>query len=154
MKKNKFFAMLLCSTLVFTALTGCSTASSGTATANTTKKPQLIVGVSFQNMDNPYFITMNKAAQEEADLIGAKLIVTDANSDVSKQTSDVEDMIQKGVKILLLNPTDSKGIETAVNEAKKAGITVVTIDAQANGPVDSFVGSKNYDAGLMAGEQI
>jgi ABC-type sugar transport system substrate-binding protein len=29
-------------------------------------------------------------------------------------------------------------------------VVVVAVDANANGPVDSFVGSKNYDAGVMA----
>lgn len=31
---------------------------------------------------------------------------------------------------------------------------MVAIDAQANGPIDSFVGSKNYDAGFIAGEHL
>lgn len=150
MKKGKIFAMLICVTLAFTA---CGKAATGTAKTTSTK-PQLVIGMSFQEMENPYFITMNEAVKEEADLIGAKLIVTDAKHDVSKQTSDIEDMIQKGVKIILLNPTDSKGIETAVKEAKKAGVVVVAIDAQANGPIDSFVGSKNFDAGYKAGVQL
>ena len=54
------------------------------------------------------------------------------------------------IDILLLNPTDSVGVETAVISAQQAGVTVVAIDAQANGPIDGFVGSKNYDAGYKA----
>ncbi|WP_291635615.1 substrate-binding domain-containing protein [Clostridium sp.] len=150
---KKALAILMIATLGFT---GCSqTAKTETPSATEVAAPdQLVIGMSFQEMENPYFITMNEAVQEAADAVGAKLIVTDAKHDVIKQTSDIEDMIQKGVKILLLNPTDSKGIETAVIEAKKAGLTVVCIDAQANGPIDSFVGSKNYDAGYLAGKQM
>ncbi|WP_277985086.1 substrate-binding domain-containing protein [Salinicola tamaricis] len=59
-------------------------------------------------------------------------------------------MVQRGIDILLLNPTDSVGIETAVLEAHQAGVTTIAIDAQAKGPVDGFVGSKNYDAGYKA----
>lgn len=155
MKKKKVVALLIATTLAFTgAFAGCGQTDKKDAAGTDKKDGQLIVGMSFQEMDNPYFITMREAVEEEANLIGAKLIVTDAKHDVSKQTSDIEDMIQKGVKILLLNPTDSKGIETAVIEAKEAGVTVVAIDAQANGPIDSFVGSKNYDAGFKAGEQM
>jgi ribose transport system substrate-binding protein len=82
--------------------------------------------------------------------IGAQVFVTDAHHDVSKQVSDVEDMLQKKIDILLVNPTDSTGIVSAVNSAKKAGVVVVAVDANANGPVDSFVGSKNFDAGVMS----
>ena len=62
--------------------------------------------------------------------------------DVAKQIGDVEDMLQKKVDILLINPTDSVGVQSAVISAHKAGAVVVAIDAQAEGPLDSFVGSK------------
>lgn len=150
---KKVLGLLIAAMLTFT---GCGqAANTSSKPADETAKPKkLTIGMSFQEMDNPYFITMNEAIKEAADQIGAELIVTDAKHDVNKQTSDIEDMIQKGVKILLLNPTDSKGIETAVVEAKKAGVVVVCVDAQANGPIDSFVGSKNYDAGYLAGKQL
>jgi ribose transport system substrate-binding protein len=146
-KSKKLLALLIVATLGFV---GCS---KGAETTETTKE-KLVIGMSFQEMENPYFITMNEAVKEAADAVNATLIVTDAKHDVVKQTSDIEDMIQKGVKILLLNPTDSKGIETAVIAAKKAGVVVVCIDAEASGPIDSFVGSKNYDAGYLAGKQM
>lgn len=53
-----------------------------------------------------------------------------------------------------MNPTDSVGIEGAIRSASKAGVVIVAVDAQANGPIDSFVGSKNYDAGFLAGEAL
>ena len=108
------------------------------------------IGMSFQELNNPYFVTMQQALEEAAASIGAKVLITDARHDVSKQTSDVEDMLQKKIDILLLNQTDSTGVEGVVKSAKKAGVVVVAVDANAKGPVDSFVGSKNYDAGVMA----
>jgi len=108
------------------------------------------IGMTFQELNNPYFVTMQKALKEAAASIGAQVVVTDAHHDVSKQISDVEDMLQQGINILLVNPTDTVGITSAVNAAVKAGVVVVAVDANANGPVASFVGSKNYDGGLMA----
>lgn len=115
---------------------------------------QLVIGMSFQEMNNPYFITMHEALLEAAESLGAKVIVTDARHDVNKQISDIEDMIQRGIDILLLNPTDSVGVEVAVHTAKEAGVIVVAVDAQAEGPLDSFVGSKNYNAGYEAGKYM
>ncbi len=124
-------------------------------TANAEDKDgKLTIGVSFQEMNNPYFVVMNEAAEDIAQKIGADLLVTDARHDVNKQINDIEDMIQKGIDILILNPTDSVGVQGAVESAKEAGVIVVCVDAQADGPIDAFVGSKNYDAGLYAGDYL
>ncbi|MBY5970889.1 D-ribose-binding periplasmic protein precursor [Pseudooceanicola marinus] len=110
----------------------------------------LKIGMTFQEMNNPYFVSMQEALMEAADDLGAEVVVTDAGHDVAKQISDVEDMLQQDIDILLLNPTDSAGIEAAVRMAKDAGVIVVAVDANANGPVDTFVGSKNRDAGYQS----
>lgn len=110
----------------------------------------LKIGMTFQELNNPYFVSMQEALNEAAASLGATVIVTDAGHDVAKQISDVEDMLQQGIDILLLNPTDSAGVEAAVQAAKAQGVIVVAVDASANGPVDTFVGSKNRDAGYLS----
>lgn len=111
---------------------------------------KLKIGMTFQELNNPYFVSMQEALNEAGASLGAEVVVTDAGHDVAKQISDVEDMLQQNIDILLLNPTDSAGIEAAVHAAKAAGVVVVAVDANANGPVDTFVGSKNRDAGYMS----
>ncbi|UGX88530.1 ABC transporter substrate-binding protein [Phyllobacterium meliloti] len=110
----------------------------------------LKIGMTFQELNNPYFVSMQEALNSAAKSLGADVVITDARHDVAKQIADVEDMIQQGINILLVNPTDSSGIEAAVQAAHDAGIIVVAVDANASGPVDSFVGSKNRDAGYMS----
>lgn len=129
----------------------------GTSTAQAQAQPAkqpLRIGMTFQELNNPYFVTMKQALEEAAASIGATVVTTDARHDVAKQIGDVEDMIQKKVDILLLNPTDSTGVQSAVRSAKKANLVVVAVDANAQGPVDSFVGSKNTDAGRLACEYL
>ena len=147
---------LAATTLFLFACVGCSqpSSSNGSAAVSLAGAKPIQIGVSFQELDNPYFVVMKEAAEEAARSIGAELHITDARHDVTKQISDVEDLVQKGIDILLLNPTDSVGIEAAVQAAHAAGVVVTAVDAQAQGPVDSFVGSKNYDAGRLAGEAL
>lgn len=133
--------------------TGCAK-SGGTNPTTAAKSSTLRIGMSFQELDNPYFAVMKQAFDEAGRSIGAEVFVTDARHDLTKQISDIEDLVQRRIDILLLNPTDSVGVEGAVRDAKKAGVTVVAVDAQASGPVDAFVGSKNYDAGRLAGEYL
>ncbi len=120
------------------------------AAAPALAQDKLKIGMTFQELNNPYFVSMQEALKEAAANIGADVIVTDAGHDVAKQISDVEDMLQQKIDILLVNPTDSAGIESAVTAAKAQNVIVVAVDANANGPVDTFVGSKNRDAGYMS----
>ena len=136
-----------------TALVAALAFGASAAQAQAPKQP-LRIGMTFQELNNPYFVTMKQALEEAAASIGATVVTTDARHDVAKQIGDVEDMIQKKIDILLLNPTDSTGVQSAVRSAKKAGLIVVAVDANAQGPVDSFVGSKNTDAGRLACEYL
>ncbi|MCR8958137.1 ABC transporter substrate-binding protein [Variovorax sp. S2] len=136
-----------------TAVLAALVCGASAAQAQAPKQP-LRIGMTFQELNNPYFVTMKQALEEAAASIGATVVTTDARHDVSKQIGDVEDMIQKKIDILLLNPTDSTGVQSAVRSAKKAGVIVVAVDANAQGPVDSFVGSKNLDAGRLACEYL
>ncbi|MDQ0252828.1 ribose transport system substrate-binding protein [Evansella vedderi] len=151
MKKYLAFLLVLMSTILF----ACGNQDSETnANQQEEGQKELVIGMAFQDMNNPYFITMKEAFEEAAESIGARSIVTDARHDVNKQTNDIADMVQQGIDILLVNPADSDGIETAVLAAKEAGVIVVAVDAQASGPIDSFVGSRNYDAGYLAGKKM
>lgn len=136
-----------------TAVVAALVCGTSTAQAQAPRQP-LRIGMTFQELNNPYFVTMKQALEEAAASIGATVVTTDARHDVAKQIGDVEDMIQKKIDILLLNPTDSAGVQSAVRSAKKAGVIVVAVDANAQGPVDSFVGSKNLDAGRLACEYL
>lgn len=131
-----------------------STIALSAATGAASAQEELRIGMSFQEMNNPYFVSMQEALNEAASGLGAQVVIADAGHDVAKQIADVEDMLQQGIDILLVNPTDSAGIEGAVQAAHDAGVIVVAVDANANGPVDSFVGSKNYDAGYLSCEYL
>lgn len=152
MKRNWLFASLI--TAVAFIAGGCGKHPATAEARTPERRGALRIGLSFQELDNPYFAVMKEAFDEAGHSIGAELFVTDARHDVTKQINDIEDLVQKGIDILLINPTDTVGVESAVREAKKAGVVVVAVDAQANGPVDAFVGSKNYEAGRLAGEYL
>jgi len=147
---------LITRTLRNIALAGCVAGAALLTTAVHAKDDSqpLTIGMSFQDLNNSYFIVMKESLEEIGKELDAKIIITDARHDISKQINDVEDMLQKNVDILLINPTDSVGIQSAVMSAQEAGVVTIAIDAQAEGGVDGFVGSKNFDAGYKAGEYL
>ena len=76
-------------------------------------------------------------------------------NDPAKELSNVEDLLVKGVDVLLINPTDSDAVGSAVAAANKAGVPVVTLDRGANsGTVVAHIASDNVAGGRMAGEFI
>lgn len=155
--KKKSLAVLLGLLMMAFLAVGCSgegTTGSAEGSDGGNAGGDLKIGMSFQEMNNPYFISMKEAFEEAAAEIGAETIIADAQHDVSKQINDIDDMIQRGINILLINPADSEGAQAAVQAAHDAGVIVVAVDAQAEGPLDSFVGSQNYDAGYLAGEKM
>jgi len=116
---------------------------------------KLTIGLALSTLNNPFFVDMRDGAQAYADKIGAKLVVVDAQNDASKQVSQVEDLIQQKVDVILLNPTDSDGLVSAVKDANKANIPVVTLDRSVNGgTVVSHIASDNVAGGKMAADFI
>ncbi|MGE5581356.1 MAG: substrate-binding domain-containing protein [Bacillota bacterium] len=120
-------------------------------------KKQVTIGATFMTMNNPFFVAMEKNIRAELKKIdpSAKLIVADSQFNLAKQISDVEDMIQQKIDILLLNAVDSKAIAPAVVAANKANIPVITLDVNAEGgKITSFIASDNYLAGKLCGEYL
>ncbi|WLR58721.1 ribose ABC transporter substrate-binding protein RbsB [Guptibacillus hwajinpoensis] len=111
------------------------------------------IGLSVSTLNNPFFVSMKDGVEAEAKENGMDVVVVDAQNDAAKQINDVEDLIQQGVDVLLINPTDSAAISTAVQSANSLGIPVVTLDRSAEkGDVATLVSSDNEKGGEMAGE--
>jgi ribose transport system substrate-binding protein len=69
-----------------------------------------------------------KAAEEFGEENGVKFnwIVNSADTDTGLQASNVTDLINKGVDVLVLIPIDSVAIRYSIKEAHEAGIPVIT----------------------------
>ncbi|MCH6264503.1 ribose ABC transporter substrate-binding protein RbsB [Neobacillus citreus] len=113
------------------------------------------IGLSVSTLNNPFFVSLRDGVQKEAKALGVQVKVVDAQNDSAKQINDVEDLIQQGVDLLLINPTDSAAISTAVQSANNIGIPVVTLDRSAEkGKVATLVASDNIKGGEMAADYI
>jgi ribose transport system substrate-binding protein len=132
---------------------GPDTAPGGTAASPAAKSGAVTVGLSLSTMDNPFFVALRDGAQAEAKAVGINLITVDAQNDPAKQIAGVEDLIQKKVPVILLNPTDSDAVANVVKEATAAGTKVISLDRAVNGAeVSSHIASDNVAGGEMAGE--
>ncbi|KAB2488228.1 ribose ABC transporter substrate-binding protein RbsB [Priestia endophytica] len=113
------------------------------------------IGLSVSTLNNPFFVSLKNGVVKEAKKQGMDVVIVDAQNDSAKQVNDVEDLLQQGVDVLLINPTDSAAISTAVQSANNIGIPVVTLDRSADkGKVETLVASDNVKGGEMAADYI
>ncbi|MCR5369834.1 MAG: D-ribose ABC transporter substrate-binding protein [Clostridium sp.] len=113
------------------------------------------VGLSLSTLNNPFFVTLSDGAEAKAKEMGVDLIVVDAGDDSAKQTSDIEDLISKDIKVLIVNPVDSDAVAPAVEDAIEKGIKVIAVDRVVNGvEVDCSIASDNVAGAKMAAEYL
>ena len=113
------------------------------------------MGLSLSTLNNPFFVTLRDGALDTAKKLGIELIVLDAQDNPAKQLNDIEDLIQQRVDLIIINPTDSDAIVSAVESANEAGIPVITVDRAANGgKVVCHIASDNVAGGRMAAQYI
>ncbi|WP_215142923.1 ribose ABC transporter substrate-binding protein RbsB [Exiguobacterium qingdaonense] len=150
---KKWTAWLLALTMVLMA--ACSTEQPGSTSETETKDGDYEIGLSISTLNNPFFVALKEGAEEQANEMDATLTVADAQNDAAKQVNDVEDMIQKGMDLILINPTDSEAVGAAVQAANDAGIPVITVDRNAEtGDVVAHVASDNVAGGQLAGDYM
>ncbi|WNI18482.1 sugar ABC transporter substrate-binding protein [Actinacidiphila sp. ITFR-21] len=77
-----------------------------------------------------------------------------AAADPQKQAQQVNSMITKGVKVLILDPQDSVGIKSSVEAAVAKGIKVVAYDRLAEGPISAYVSYDNEKVGELQGQAL
>ena len=114
------------------------------------------VGVSMFTLNAPYYAAQLQAAQDEAKKAGCSVSTSDGQNDMSKQIGDIEDMVAKGVNLLVVNPRDPEGLVPAVNAAAKAGVKVVVIDSGLDPKANyvTLVQSSNDRNGFLVGQWI
>ncbi len=111
------------------------------------------IGLVISTLNNPFFVTLKEGAEAEAKKLGLNLIVLDSQNDPAKELSNVEDLLSRQIRVLLLNPADSDAAGRAVKRANESRVPVITLDRSASsGQVVSHIASDNAAGGKMAGE--
>jgi ribose transport system substrate-binding protein len=164
MSLKKITLGILTSVLLVSSLAGCSSNSSSSSTsasesssstAAVTKKHYKF-GATYMTMNNPFFVALNDGIKKVVEAQGDSLVTLDPALDQNKQISQIEDLIAQKVDAIFLNPVDWKGVKPALDEAKKAGIPIINVDAPVfdSDLVSCIVASDNYNAGVLVAQDV
>lgn len=136
--------------LVLAVLAAWGIGSSPSAEA----KDKLVIGFAHVNMNAPYYVAMQKTAEEVAKEEDVELVWYNAEDDELKQVRQVMSMIGKGIDGLLINPVTPQGVKRAIKACVDEKIPVVAIDRQLYGDYIAYVGIDQWQAGYLVGEYI
>lgn len=128
------------------ALVGCQPAPEGR-----------VFGVTFQTMNNPFFVDLNEGMKEVIEAHGDRLVTLDAQFNSAKQLKDISDLTgMRNMACIFINPVNWEGITGSLLEARAKGIPCIVVDAPAK-DVDLVlctVASDNVKAGRLAAEAL
>lgn len=118
------------------------------------------IGVAVSNFDDNFLTLLREAMSKRAgELEGVTLQFEDAQRDVSRQLSQVENFTASGLAGLIVAPVDTDSTTAMTAAAVKAGIPLVYVN-NLPGNLDTlpdneaFVGSKEYEAGEFQGKEV
>lgn len=119
------------------------------------KEGEYLIGFSSRDLSAEYTAKLSEAVVAYAQTKpGLKLVMVDAQSDVQKQFSQVENFIAQKVDAIILNPCELEASTPAVERAKAAGIPLVLVNQVTKVAGDAYIGSNDFEAGRMAMEAI
>ena len=92
---------------------------------------------------------------KKAENLGAKVFVQSANGDASAQISQIENMINRNVDVLVIIPLNGEVLGNVIAEAKKEGIKVLAYDRLINNAdIDFYVSFDNEKVGELQAKSV
>jgi D-xylose transport system substrate-binding protein len=115
---------------------------------------QVTVGVSWSNFQEERWKTDEAAIKAELAKSGAKYISADAGGSPEKQLGDIDSLISKGAKALIILAMDKDAILPAVNKANQQKIPVVAYDRLIEAPGVFYITFDNVEVGRMQARAV
>ena len=87
--------------------------------------------------------------------LGAKVFVQSADANEQKQIAQIENLISRGVDVIVIVPYNATVLNNAIKEAKKANIKVLSYDRLAlNSDIDAYISFDNKAVGQMQAKAL
>src|SRR5689334_18550360 len=115
------------------------------------------IGVLEPNMAIPHFVAQAYGFADEAEQLGAKVIMYDAgeHKNIARQVSQMEDLIANKVDVICIVPGTNVTAIAQIDDAIAKGIPVVNVNIMSDNPkVLGRIRSDDYEMGTLQGEFI
>lgn len=115
----------------------------------------LDVGIAMPQTDYERWKNDAAGMEEALTTMGYKVETQFANSDQTEQNKQISNMVTKGAKVIIIASVN-EGAATAVEEAQKDGVQVISYDRLITGTdaYDYYVTFDNFKVGVQQGQSI
>jgi D-xylose transport system substrate-binding protein len=113
-----------------------------------------LVGVSWSNFQEERWKRDEQAMRQALAAAGTRYIAADAQGSNEKQLADVEALITKGAKALIILAQDANAVLPAVARAKEAGIPVLAYDRLIEDRSVLYLTFDNVEVGRMQARAV
>lgn len=143
-------------TLVTGAIVLVSCATPGSANPSGSATASQRIGISYALVDDPFMTLVDENIKSGAANEGLEALpALNAALDVTKQATDIKNLITQGVASLIIMPIDTAAIVSSLREAGEADIPVVVFDTLPDeGPVYMSVRTNNIEMGAKACQHL
>lgn len=153
-KKPQRLISVLIAVLVLSSmlLSACGTA----ATQAPAAEGKLAVGIVLPTKDEPRWVQDETRFKDALTAAGYDVEILFSQGSSAKEKENVEALITKGVKVLIICPQDGDAAAAAVEEARKAGIKVISYDRliTSTDAVDYYVTFDSVAVGAKQGQYL
>ncbi len=136
---HKFFksiVAILMVAMIITSLLGCGSAAQPAQPAEAEKPAEavqpatekLAVGIVLPTKDEPRWIQDETRFKDAFTAAGYEVEILFSQGDSAKEKANVETLITKGVKVLIICPHDGTAAAAAAEAAREAGVKVISYD--------------------------
>lgn len=118
------------------------------------KASKTTVGVSMPTKDLQRWNQDGANMKAKLEAAGYTVDLQYANNDIAMQTSQIENMVTKGDKVLVIASIDGSALKSVLDSAKKKGIKVIAYDRliMNSNAVSYYATFDNYKVGTIQGE--
>ncbi|WP_443081262.1 sugar ABC transporter substrate-binding protein [Streptomyces sp. PmtA] len=140
---------------VLAGLTACGTA--GEDSGNASGEDAFTIGLLLPDVHTARWATADKPliqAKVKALCPDCKLLHAYASADVATQQQQIESMIAKGARVLILDPVDDKALRSSIARARDANVPVVSYDRLAQGPISAYSSYDSEEIGRIQAQEL
>lgn len=144
---KRILALLCALTLLLTlCLTGCNVRQTSV---------EYLIGVSLANLSEQWRLVLKSELEAEAAKYdNVRLVFSDAAGDSEKQEADIHRLLEYGIDLLIVSPTDVDQLKGAISQVY-AQLPVIVLDRAVEGyDYSLFIGPDNQLIGQQAGQTV
>ena len=162
---KKFLSLLLIATMALCMLTACGSSSDsgsgsgsdeGATGSDNSTAETIEVGIVLPTKDEPRWLQDQKQFETILGEAGFEYQVLYSQASTETEKQNVEALIEKGMKVLIICAQDGAAAAPAVEAAKEAGVTVIAYDRLITGTdaVDYYVTFDSFAVGVAQGQYL